>query len=214
MLGPTLMPGRLVPGAYRRLCGRLGAPGSEVRFHAMPHRGGTGRTDLVVDHFRPLLAAARAEGRPVRLAGHSLGGVVAWALAHEYPDVIEEIELWCAPVRGTARGRTWAPVAEARFLAPESRWLAQYDLPLRGVRARSIFPASDVLATPAIESCAIEGEAAETHVVLSPEAPLPEVTSVLVHRGRGGHVTLPSRPWIHRRLDRLTRARRAAAVAA
>ena len=67
VLGPTLMPRFMMPRFYRALAQRL-ADGCRVQYHAMPERGGLGRTDLVVDHFRPIVEAAAAKRRRVRLA--------------------------------------------------------------------------------------------------------------------------------------------------
>jgi pimeloyl-ACP methyl ester carboxylesterase len=210
VLGPTLMPPGMVPRAYRRLARRLRDADGAVTYHGMPERGGLGRTDRVVDVFRPLVRRARAEGSRVRLAGHSLGGIVCWALAHEYPDAVERVELWCAPVRGTRLASARAPVAESRFLCRESRWLAQYDRPLDAVVVRAVFPSHDALASPALEVCPVEGEHAENHVVHRPgERPTVGTDGMEVHAGTGGHVTLPGRAWIHGRLrvaDAPTRA--------
>lgn len=201
VLGPTLMPHGLLPRAYRRLAARLRDADGAVHYHGMPERHGLGRTDRIVDGFRPLLARARAEDRRLRLAGHSLGGIVCWALAHEYPDVVERLELWCAPVRGTARASVRAPVPESRFLSRQSRWVAQYDQPLPRVRVRAVFPARDTLATPALEVCSVRGERAQNHVVHRPgRAPTEGVDDAVLHAGDGGHVTLPSRAWIQGRL--------------
>src|SRR3954452_23403454 len=125
VFGGTLVPPLIMPSFYGPLVRRL-AEGGPVSYHAMAPWGGLGRTDLIVESFAPLLEAARAGGTPVRLAGHSLGGVVAWALAHEFPDVVDTVELWAAPVRGTAAVLLARAFAEGRFLAPGSRWLTKY----------------------------------------------------------------------------------------
>jgi pimeloyl-ACP methyl ester carboxylesterase len=210
VLGPTLMPHGLVPRAYHRLTRRLRDRGGAVTYHGMTERGGLGRTDRIVDGFRPLLDRARADRGRVRLAGHSLGGIVCWALAHEYADVVEQVELWCAPVRGTRLASARAPVPESRFLCRESRWLASYDRPLSDVRVRAVFPAKDALAAPALEVCPVEGDDCENHVVHRPGAtPRTGVAGMVLHAGGGGHVTLPARAWIHGRLRVADASRRA-----
>ena len=78
-----------------------------------PH-GGLGRTDHIVESFTPMLNDARRAGSPIRLAGHSLGGVVAWALAHEYGDIVDTVEIWGAPVQGTAVARFLRNLAPRR----------------------------------------------------------------------------------------------------
>lgn len=191
VLGPTLMPRFLMPRFYRRVVQRLAA-GGDVYYHAMPQRGGLGRTDLIVDSFRPILRAAAANGEQVRLVGHSLGGIVAWALVHDHPESIEMAELWCAPVRGTALATVSAPVAESRFLARASRWLRRYDRPVVGPLVRAIYTPLDQLAVPAAEACYIEGNRVSNHLV----APFRIARRGLRpaefhHRGAGEHVTLP-----------------------
>lgn len=193
VLGPTLMPGWMMPRFYRPLATRFGG-GGEVAFHPMPERGGLGRTDVVVDHFRPLVASARLRGVTLRIAGHSLGGLVAWALAHEYPETIEAVELWGAPINGTLLGHTRGPVAEMRFLARESRWLHQYAEPVDDVFVRAVVTPLDVLAMPGLIACRVPGENAETHIV-SP-VPIPRLLrprNSWVHIAAAGHTLLPKR---------------------
>ena len=191
VLGPTLMPGWLMPRFYRAVTQRL-APSGPVEYHAMPERGGLGRTDLVVDRFRPILEAAAARREKVRLVGHSLGGLVAWVLAHDHPYAVAEAELWCTPVRGTALANVVVPVAESRFLARASRWIRRYDRPVDGVRVRAVYTVLDQLAVPSRTTCYIEGEDVENHVVapyrLHRHDRRPTETA---HRGAAEHVTLP-----------------------
>jgi len=201
ILGPTLMLQLLMPRFYARVARRLAADGP-VSFHAMSEMRGLGRTDKVVDSFRPIIEDAAVEGRKVRLAGHSLGGIVAWVLAHDYPQTIEVVELWCAPIRGTALAGVHLPVAEARFIAPASRYLKRYDRPVDGdALVRSIYPALDVLAVPSLRACWIEGEQVENHLV-SP-IPLPRRLrrwGEIWHRAVGEHVLLPRHPLVNRNL--------------
>jgi pimeloyl-ACP methyl ester carboxylesterase len=191
VLGPTLMPRFLMPRFYRSLTQRL-AQGGPVHYHAMPERGGLGRTDLVVDHFRPLVEAAAAKQQKVRLAGHSLGGLVAWVLAHDYPYAIEVAELWCTPVRGTALANVAVPVPESRFLARASRWIRRYDRPVEHTWVRSIYTTLDQLAVPSRSACYLEGDNVENHVV-APHALQRRSwrPNEWRHRGTAEHVTLP-----------------------
>lgn len=191
VLGPTLMPRFLMPRFYRALTRRLAGDGP-VQYHAMPERGGLGRTDHVVDHFRPLLEAAAAKRQKVRLAGHSLGGLVTWVLAHDYPYAIDVAELWCTPVRGTALANVTVPVAESRFLARASRWIQRYDRPVAQTRVRAIYTTLDQLAVPSLSACYIEGDTVENHVVTpSPGRVRSSRPNEFVHRGTAEHVTLP-----------------------
>jgi len=129
----------------------------------------------------------------VRLAGHSLGGVVAWVLAHEYPDVVDTVEIWAAPVRGTAFAALLRNVAaEARFLAPGSRWLHRYDRALDGPMARSVYTACDVLVAPPRASSFINGDRAQNHFL----RPAPLTRQELrageqIHAGCADHTLLP-----------------------
>ena len=203
VFGPTLMPGYLMPRFYRRLVTRL-ANGGAVAYHPMTDRGGLGRTDRIVDSLRGYLEDARADGRQVQLAGHSLGGVVAWVLTHEYPDVVRVAELWSTPVRGTALSNVMVPVAEARFLARASRWLRNYDRPVSGPLVRSVYSTLDQLAVPSTRVCYIEGDTAENHLV-SPVAVPRRLRgrNVQLHRGVADHVFLPRLPSINRELGRV-----------
>lgn len=189
MLGPTLMPRFLMPRFYRQLVRRLAGDGP-VTYHAMPERGGLGRTDLVVDHFRVIVEQAAARREKVRLAGHSLGGLVTWVLAHEYPHAVDRAELWCTPVRGTALANVLVPVAESRFLAKASRWLRRYDRPVESTRVRSVYTVIDQLAVPSAQTCYIEGDHVDNHVV-TPYRLRTRRPNEFVHRRVADHVTLP-----------------------
>ena len=189
ILGPTLMPRFLMPRFYRGVVARVAGNGP-VTYHAMPERGGLGRTDLVVDGFRDIVEQAAARREKVRLVGHSLGGIVAWVLVHEYPYAIEYAELWCAPVRGTAWANVVAPVAESRFLARTSRWLQRYDRPLNGPPVIAIYSALDQLAVPPSRACYLEGDHV-TNYLVSPYRRVPLRTNEVLHRAFGEHVTLP-----------------------
>ena len=202
ILGPTLMPGWLMPRFYAPLVARLhDGPADGVAYHPMPEAGGLGRTDRIVEGLRPRFEQARADGVRLRLAGHSLGGIVAWALCHEYPDVVEVAELWAAPIRGTALATTTVRVPESRFLARESRWLRRYRAPVTGPLVRAVYSPLDPLATPSLRACVVEGDTAENHVV-SP-LPLParfHCPNQYVHLGLAGHTLLPRRGHVNRDL--------------
>ena len=191
VLGPTLMPQFLMPRFYRTMATRL-AEGGPIEYHSMSERGGLGRTDLVVDRFRPIVEAAAARREKVRLAGHSLGGVAVWVLAHEYPYAIDAAELWCAPVRGTALANVLVPVAESRFLARTSRWLRRYDRPVERTTVRSIYTVLDQLAVPSPYACYLEGDNVTNHLV-SPYSLHRRLRrpNEQWHRGTAEHVTLP-----------------------
>lgn len=196
VFGGTVAPRWSMQWLYGPLARRV-AQGGPVAFHTMAPVGGLGRTDRLVDRFRPILEAAAGEGRQVRLAGHSLGGAVAWVLAHEYPDAVELVELWGAPVRGTAVARLFTMVApEARYLLPHSRWLARYDRPLNGPIVRAVYSGCDGIVVPPRHSSAIEGDRAENHFVTAPICPFSTTrrsgrADEIVHRGVVDHVLLP-----------------------
>ena len=193
VFGATLTPARVLPWFYGPRAERL-AEGGAIHYHAMPY-GGLGRTDRIVESFMPLLESAQARQEKLRLVGHSLGGVVAWALAHEYPEAVDTVEVWGAPLRGTGVARFFARISaiqEARFLSPDSGWLKRYDRPLHGPVARSIYTALDLMVVPARDSSYVEGDRAENHY-LSPlwVRKRDRRPAERVHTGVADHVMLP-----------------------
>jgi pimeloyl-ACP methyl ester carboxylesterase len=192
VFGATLVPAWMLPAFYRPLAERL-ATGGSIEYHAMTPHGGLGRTDRLVESYMPLLEAARANRCQVRLAGHSLGGVVAWALAHEFPDVVDTVEVWGAPLRGTAVARFFRQIgAESRFLSPGSRWLSRYDRPLNGPVVRSIYTACDVFVVPSRRASYAEGDRAENHFLAPFRVPARSSRPTEhLHTGWADHVLLP-----------------------
>lgn len=192
VFGGTFAPAWALSCFYGPLADRL-ARGGPVQFHAMTPLGGVGRTDKIVESHAPICERARSTGIRLRLAGHSLGGVVAWALAHEYADTVDCVEVWGAPLRGTSMARFFHNVAaEARFLNPASRWLKRYDAPLNGPVVRSMYSAVDALVVPARQACYVEGDRAENHL-LSP-FPVPRRVrrpGERIHSGWSDHLLLP-----------------------
>lgn len=195
VFGGTLVPSWVMSLFYAPAAKRL-AQGGPITYHSMAPHGGTGRTDRIVASFATLFGTARSQDQKVRIVGHSLGAVVAWALAHEWTDVVDTVELWGAPLRGTGFARLFQAVsAEARFLLPESRWLASYDRPLDGPVVRSIYTACDLFVVPPRRSSHVQGERAENHF-LCPAAlrrPTHRATE-RVHAGLADHVLLPRHP--------------------
>ena len=201
VLGPTLMPRFLMPRFYRSIARRVAGDGPVV-FHAMPERGGLGRTDHVVDGFRAIVEHAAARRTKVRLVGHSLGGIVGWGLAREYPHAIESAVLWCAPIRGTALANVLVPVAESRFLAPASRWLRTYDRPLNGPRVRAVYTSLDQLAVPAAHACYLEGDSVENYLVTPYRRGVRLRANEFRLRGAAEHITLPRHTSVNLELQR------------
>jgi pimeloyl-ACP methyl ester carboxylesterase len=202
VFGGTLAPRWLMPRLYGRISTRL-AEGGPVRFHPMQPFGGLGRTDHIVESFEPILSDARDRGVEVRLAGHSLGGVVAWALAHQYPDVVDTVEMWGAPLRGTLAARALARFGgEAKFLRPCDRWLRKYDQPLNGPTVRSFYTACDELVLPPRMSSHVEGDDASNHFLVHPLCPhqprrSKEPPHERLHKGLSGHLLLPLHPGLN-----------------
>jgi pimeloyl-ACP methyl ester carboxylesterase len=193
VFGATLLPSFLMSWFYKGRAERL-AQGGAVHYHAMPN-GGLGRTDAIVESFVPILEDARQQGEKLRLVGHSLGGVVAWALAHEVTEAVDTVEVWGAPLRGTGLANFFKfiqPVQEATYLARGSEFLKGYDRPLNGPVVRSLYTALDLFVVPPRESCFVEGDRAENHL-LSPRtlARSEQRASELVHPGLADHVLLP-----------------------
>lgn len=193
VFGATLLPSFLMPWFYKGRAERL-AEGGAVHYHAMP-KGGLGRTDDIVESFLPILENARQQGDKLRLVGHSLGGVVAWALAHEVAEAVDTIEMYGAPLRGTGLANFFKfiqPVQEATFLARGSEFLASYDRPLNGPVVRSLYTSIDLFVVPPRESCFVEGDRAENHLLSPFKVPGSERrTGERVHSGLADHVLLP-----------------------
>lgn len=192
VFGGTLVPCWVMRPFYGPVARRL-AQGGPIRYHSMAPRGGVGRTDRIVASYAEVFERARSRNQKVRIVGHSLGAVVAWALAHEWTDVVDTVELWCAPLRGTALARLFQAVsAEARFLSPGSRWLATYDRPLDGPTVRSFYTACDVFVVPPRRSSYVLGERAENHFLCPPASRRPSHREgERIHQGLGDHVLLP-----------------------
>jgi pimeloyl-ACP methyl ester carboxylesterase len=180
---------------YRPAATRV-AQGGPITYHSMAPHGGTGRTDGIVASFAGLFETARSKEDKVRIVGHSLGAVVAWALAHEWTDVVDTVELWCAPLRGTGLARLFQAIsAEARFLLPGSRWLASYDRPLNGPVVRSMYTACDLFVLPPRRSSYVSGERAENHFLCPAALARPgHWMGEHVHDGVADHVLLPRHP--------------------
>jgi pimeloyl-ACP methyl ester carboxylesterase len=91
-------------------------------------------------------------GAPVRLVGHSMGGLVARALLRQLgPQAIERIVTLGTPHHGTtlARGLRWPATRE---MAPQSPWLAQLNDAQEGrlaVPLHSVYSLDDNLVAPA-----------------------------------------------------------------
>lgn len=193
VFGGTLVPSFMLPWFYSRSAKRL-AEGGEVHYHAMPG-GGLGRTDDIVESFLPILDGAHHRGEKLRLIGHSLGGVVAWALAHELSDAVDTLEVYAAPLRGTGLANFFKfieAVPEPTYLARGSEFLKRYDKPLNGPVARSVYTAMDALVVPVRETSYIEGDRAENHF-LSPFGLRRRESRARerVHTGIADHIMLP-----------------------
>lgn len=102
----------------------------------------------------PALLALQRDcgGAPVRLVGHSMGGLVARALLRQLgPQAVERIVTLGTPHHGTtlARGLRWPAT---RQMAPQSAWLAQLNDAQEGrlaVPLRSVYSLDDNLVAPA-----------------------------------------------------------------
>jgi pimeloyl-ACP methyl ester carboxylesterase len=191
--GGTFAPAWILPRVYGRLAGRL-ANGGPVRDHATVPLGGIGRTDKTVESFA--LIFERARPCRLRVAGHSLGGVVGRALAHDYPNAVEVLEVWATPVRGT--GVAWLfhhLGAEARFLTLGQPLVKALRRPAERTRGPSMYTACDLFVVAARQSSSVEGDQARNHL-LSPfllhrsnRRP-----GQRVHTGWADHLVLPRYP--------------------
>ena len=127
--------------------------------------------------FKPHMTELRARietlvdrgGRPLRLVGHSLGGIQALALLLDAPEYIAQVVAVASPVVG---GTPWRPLQRLaerilRVRAREMRGL-QRGLAAYAARVTTISSPNDMIAPP--ETCGIEGA---VNVVLD-EVPHPE----------------------------------------
>lgn len=193
VFGATMLPSFMMTTFYAKRANRL-AEGGQVHYHAMP-KGGLGRTDDIVEQFLPILEEARDSGEKIRMMGHSLGGVVAWALAHECTEAVDTVEMYGAPLRGTGLANLFKfikPVQEATFLARGSEFLKHYDRPLDGPVVRSLYTSLDLWVVPPRESCFVEGDRADNHLVTPrPLSRSEQRSGEKWHTGLVDHVLLP-----------------------
>lgn len=69
---------------------------------------------LIQRHLNETIETARAEtGRKIHLIGHSLGGVIACAVARQRPRDVASVITLASPIRGTVTSRTVLHAAEA-----------------------------------------------------------------------------------------------------
>jgi pimeloyl-ACP methyl ester carboxylesterase len=104
-----------------------------------------------------------ASGTPLRIVGHSLGGIHAMALLLERADAVEQVVAVAAPVRG---GTPFSPLQRLvervlQVRAQDSQILGQRLAPYAG-RITTISSPQDLIAPP--EACSVEGA---TNVVLT-----------------------------------------------
>ncbi len=106
---------------------------------------------------------ADASGEPIRVVGHSLGGLQAAALLLECPESVGQVVMVASPILG---GTPWRPLQRLaeRVLevhASETEMLRNLLRPYRG-RVTTVSSPQDLVAPPAV--CTIDGA---TNVVLS-----------------------------------------------
>lgn len=126
-------------------------------FNALPFRS---HVASLVDRARALADAA---GQPVRVVGHSLGGLQAAALMLEAPEAVGQITMVASPIVG---GTPWRPLQRLAERVLEVRGsdtdLLRTHLELHARRVTTISFPQDLVAPPSV--CTLEGA---TNVILS-----------------------------------------------
>jgi pimeloyl-ACP methyl ester carboxylesterase len=156
-----LLHGILCNGAvWGRLRKRLGAAGfAPIRAPDLEPLGGDIEAWCACAQRELLAIQRQCHGAPVAIVAHSMGGLVARSLlASVAPDVISGIVTVASPHHGTVLARC-LPLAGARQMRPDSRWLATLNAAQEGqldVPLTSIYSREDSLLVPA-QSAVLRG---------------------------------------------------------
>jgi len=112
--GVVIIPGFLGTDLYlMELHGWLGKIGYRPYFSGIGIKADCPNI-LIQRHLNETIEKARAEtGRKIHLIGHSLGGVIARAVARQRPRDVASIITLASPIRGTVTSRTVLHAAEA-----------------------------------------------------------------------------------------------------
>lgn len=156
-----LLHGILCNGAvWGRLRRRLGTAGfAPIRAPDLEPPGGDIEAWCACAQRELLAIQRQCHGAPVAIVAHSMGGLVARSLlASVAPDVISGIVTVASPHHGTVLARC-LPLAGARQMRPDSRWLAALNAAQEGqldVPLTSIYSREDSLLVPA-QSAVLRG---------------------------------------------------------
>jgi triacylglycerol lipase len=112
--GVVIIPGFLGTDLYlMELHGWLGRIGYQPYFSGIGINADCPNI-LIQRHLNETIERARAEtGRKIHLIGHSLGGVIARAVARQRPRDVASVITLASPIRGTVTSRTVLHAAEA-----------------------------------------------------------------------------------------------------
>jgi pimeloyl-ACP methyl ester carboxylesterase len=117
-----------------------------------------GTVDSLARQLDERIRAVQPEG-PVRIVGHSMGGLIARWYRQILGRPVDRIAFLATPHYGTTRARYYRALPLARELAPDSatlRRLGETERALSGVRTRCIVAENDRLIAP-VESGALAG---------------------------------------------------------
>jgi len=140
------------------------------------------------------------------VCGHSQGGLLALALANEYPSRVRSVEIFGAPLYGTRIAPIWLPLPAVRAMNHRSRWLKELRAHenLDPTKVHSYFSALDVLVVPWVASMVKDGHnylvlpsQIEGMVLAAGRAMLGDrIEEVEILHGTTGHIGLVTHPTV------------------
>lgn len=140
------------------------------------------------------------------VCGHSQGGLLALALANEYPNRVTSVEIFGAPLYGTRIAPIWLPLPAVRAMNHRSRWLKKLRTHenFNPTKVHSYFSALDVLVVPWVASMVKGGNnylvlpsQIESVVLAAGRAMLGDrIEEVELLHGTTGHIGLVTHPTV------------------
>ncbi len=125
---------------------RVGVAPRQLHFSYMP----AGSIDSLARRLDERVREVHGD-RPVRIVGHSLGGLIGRYYAQVLGRPVDALVCLATPHAGTTRSKKWLPLQLAREIAPGSETLALLERTrdrLDGVRVCSIVAAHDATVIP------------------------------------------------------------------
>lgn len=166
---------------------------------------GIDRMDRSLQHLQKRYFSPQDRRRYI-VCGHSQGGLLALALANEYPSRVTSVEIFGTPLYGTRIAPIWLPLPAVRAMNHRSRWLKE----LRGhenldpAKVHSYFSVLDVLVVPWVASMVKDGHnymvlpsQIEGLVLAAGRAMLGDrIDEVEILHGSTGHIGLVTHPTV------------------